>query len=127
MTKEDAVIAFSWGGLAGIIAAVAWAFMVLFIAVVMVNVFRLLESTKLLVDGIRQETVPLLGELKTTVSSVNKELDRVDGIMESAGKIAQSAERLTAVVEQTVSSPLVKVAAFGAGMSRAVRRLRRDK
>jgi len=121
------VIAFSWGGLAGIIAAVAWAFMVLFIAVVMVNVFRLLESTKLLVDGIRQETVPLLGELKTTVSSVNKELDRVDGIMESAGKIAQSAERLTAVVEQTVSSPLVKVAAFGAGMSRAVRRLRRDK
>src|SRR6266542_7054533 len=85
----------SVGGVAGLIAAIAWAVLVLALFVVMLNVFRLLESTKLLVDGIRQETVPLLGEVTTTVTSVNKELDRLDGMVESAGNIVKSAERVS--------------------------------
>lgn len=121
------VAAVSLGGVAAIILAAFWALLVLFLALVMVNLFRVLESTKMLIDGIRQETVPLLGEVRTTVSSVNKELERADGVMESAGKIAKSAERLAGVVEQTVTSPLIKIMAFGAGAARAVRRLRREK
>jgi uncharacterized protein YoxC len=121
------VLAISWGGLAGLVAAIAWAVLVLALFVVMLNLFRLLESTKMLVDGIRQETVPLLGEVTTTVTSVNKELDRLDGMVESAGNIVKSAERVSAVVEQAVTSPLIKVIALGAGASRAVRRLRKEK
>jgi hypothetical protein len=121
------VAAVSLGGVAAIILAAFWALLVLFLALVMVNLFRVLEATKMLIDGIRQETVPLLGEVRTTVSSVNKELERADGVMESAGKIAKSAERLVGVVEQTVTSPLIKIMAVGAGASRAVRRLRRTK
>lgn len=121
------VAAISVGGIAGLIAAIAWAFTVLFLALVLVNLFRVLESTKMLIDGIREETVPLLSEVKTTVSGVNRELDRADGLLESAGNIARSAERVAHVVEQTVSSPLIKVIAFGAGASRAVRRLKKDK
>ena len=121
------MLAISWGGLAGLVAAIAWAVLVLALFVVMLNLFRLLESTKMLVDGIRQETVPLLGEVTTTVTSVNKELDRLDGMVESAGNIVKSAERVSAVVEQAVTSPLIKVIAFGAGASRAVRRLRKEK
>ena len=88
--------------------------------------FRVLESTKLLIDGIRQETVPLLGEVKTTVSGVNRELDRVDTVLDSAGRMAKSAERITVVVENTVSNPLIKFAAFAAGASRAFRRVSRE-
>ena len=121
------MLAISWGGLAGLVAAIAWAVLVLALFVVMLNLFRLLESTKMLVDGIRQETVPLLGEVTTTVTSVNKELDRLDGMVESAGNIVKSAERVSAVVEQAVTSPLIKVIALGAGASRAVRRLRKEK
>ena len=115
----------SIGGIAAMIAALAWFLMVLFLGLVMVNLFRVLESTKMLIDGIREETVPLLGEVKTSVTSVNKELDRVDGMLESAGKIAKSAERISSVVEQAVSNPLIKVIAFGAGATKAVRRLRK--
>ena len=115
----------SIGGIAAMIAALAWFLMVLFLGLVMVNLFRVLESTKMLIDGIREETVPLLGEVKTSVSSVNKELDRVDGMLESAGKIAKNAERISSVVEQAVSNPLIKVIAFGAGASKAMRRLRK--
>jgi uncharacterized protein YoxC len=122
----DELIA-SIGGVAAMIAALAWFVMVLFLGLVMVNLFRVLESTKMLIDGIREETVPLLSEVKTSVSSVNKELDRVDGVLESASKIAKSAERISSVVEQAVSSPIIKIIAFGAGASRAVKRLGKRK
>ena len=85
----------SLGGWAAIIAASFWALLVLVLAVVMLNVFRLLESVKMLIDGIREETVPLLGEVKVTVTSVNKQLDNVDGLVRSASGIAKSAERIS--------------------------------
>lgn len=120
-------VAVSLGGIAAIIAAAAWALLVFFLALMVVNLFRVLESTRTLIDGIRQETVPLLGEVTATVTSVNKELDRVDGIMESAGSIVRNVERVSTVVEQAVSSPLIKIVAFSAGASRAVRRLGGEK
>ena len=114
------------GDIALVVLAAFWGLLVLFLALVMVNVFRVLESTKLLIDGIRTETVPLLGEVKVTVQGVNRELDRVDGLLASAGNITKSVERLSSVVENTVSSPLIKVAAFGGGVARAVKRFRGD-
>jgi uncharacterized protein YoxC len=121
------VATLSGGDWALIILAAFWGLLVLFLALVMLTMFRVLESTKTLIDGIRTETVPLIGEVRVTVVSVNKELDRVDGIMDSAGKMAKSVQRITAVVEQTVSNPLIKFAAFTAGASRALKRLRGEK
>ena len=115
------------GAVAAIVSAIAWAVLVLFLGLMLIQVFRVLESTKMMIDDVRKETVPLLSEVKTTVSSVNRELDRVDGMLESAGKIVKNAEKLSGVVEQAVSSPLIKLAAFGAGASRAFRRLRKEK
>jgi len=117
----------SLGGVAAIVAALVWLVLVLFLGLVFVNLFRVLESTKMLIDGIRQETVPLLGEVRTTVTGVNKEMDRVDGMLDSVSKIAKNAERISSVVEQAVSSPLIKIIAFGAGASRAARRLKKKK
>jgi uncharacterized protein YoxC len=114
------------GDIALVVLAAFWGLLVLFMALVMVNIFRVLESTKMLIDGIRTETVPLLGEVKVTVQGVNRELERVDGLLASAGNITKSVERLSNVVENTVSSPLIKVAAFGAGAARAIKRFRSD-
>ncbi len=93
----------------------------------MVNLVRVLESTRILIDGIRSETVPLLSEVRKSVVGVNKELDRVDGIVASAANITKSVERVSGVVEKAVSSPLVKIIAFGAGASKALRRFRGEK
>ena len=121
------MLALTGGDIALIVLAAFWGLLVIFLALVLLVTFRVLESTKLLIDGIRDETVPLLSEVKTTVSSVNKELERVDTLMVSAGKIAGSAQRITAVVEQTVNNPLIKVAAFTAGVQRAFKRVRGDR
>lgn len=118
------VLALSGGDVALILLAAFWGVLVLFLALVLVNTFRMLESTKLLIDGIREETVPLLSEVRTTVGNLNRELDRVDGVLESAGNMARTAERVTGLVEQAVSSPLVKLMAAGAGISKAFKRFR---
>ncbi len=119
------MIASTGADVALLLLASGWLVLVVFLAVVMFSTFRVMESTKTMIDGVREETVPLLAEVKTTVVSVNRELERADTIIESAGKIAGSASRITTVVEQTVSNPLIKLAAFTAGAQRAIRRLRR--
>lgn len=120
------MIAVSLGGIAAIVAAAFWGVLVIFLALVLVNLFRLLDSIRALLDGIRRETVPLLGEVRLTVTSVNRELDRADEIMVSAAKMAASAENMTSTVERAVTTPFVKLSAFSAGVSRAFRRLRRE-
>ncbi len=120
----------SLGGIAAIIAAIVGSILMLVTTVVLgialFNLGTILVSVRTLVDGIREETVPLLGEVRTTVSNVNREMDRVDGLLESTGKIVKNVERLSSVVEQTVSSPLIKVAAAGYGLSRIVKRRKKD-
>jgi hypothetical protein len=76
---------------------------------------------------VREETVPLLGDVRLTVQGVNKELERVDSLMESGGNMAKSAERVTAAVEQVVTSPLIKVAAVAAGAAAFLKRFRGGK
>lgn len=115
------------GDTALIVLAAFWGLLVLGLCVVLLNTFRVLESTKLLIDGIREETVPLLGEVKGSVERANRELDRVDGVLESAGNIVKRVEKISGLVEQAVSSPLMKVVAFGAGMSKATSRFRKGK
>jgi uncharacterized protein YoxC len=112
------------GGIAAIVAAVAWLILALFLSLMLVNVFRLLESTKTTLDGVRDETVPLLGEVRVTVTSVNKDLERVDGMLDSAGKIVKTVERLSTLIENTIQTPLIKVAGASAGMARAYKRFK---
>src|SRR5918994_63561 len=84
--------------------------------------FGVLESTKLLIDGIREETVPLLTEVRGSVERTNRELDRVDGMLISAGEIVQRLSRLSGLVERAATGPLVRIISVGAGVRRAVSR-----
>jgi uncharacterized protein YoxC len=107
--------------------AIAWtivAFLVgaavVVLCFVMANLFRVLTSTKDLIDGVTRQTVPLLGEVNTTVAMVNTELGRVDGILATAEGVTASVGGLVNTVSATVSSPLVKLSAFAYGLRKAV-------
>jgi len=120
-----AVIASLDGGdVALIVLAAFWGLLVLFLCIVLLNTFRVLESTKMLIDGIREETVPLLTEVKGSVERTNRELDRVDGMLISAGTIVGRVEKISGLIEQATSGPLVKIIAVGAGLSKAASRFR---
>jgi hypothetical protein len=106
--------------------AIAWtivAFLVgaavVVLCAVMANLFRVLTSTKELIDGVTSQTVPLLGEVNTTVSLVNQELVRVDGILATAESVTATVGGMVNTVSATISSPLVKLSAFAYGLRRA--------
>jgi len=110
------------GDVALIIMAVFWGLLVVGLFVVLLNTYRVLESTKMLIDGIREETVPLLHEVKGSVERANVQLDRAGSVLDSAGKIVGRVERISGLVEQVASNPLIKVISFGAGLRKAASR-----
>jgi uncharacterized protein YoxC len=115
------------GDLALIIISVGFLAIAGFLCVVLLNTFRVLESTKMTIDAFRQETVPLLREVKTSLEKTNRELDRVDTMLTSATEIVSRAEKLTGLVQEAAASPLVKVISFGAGLRKGMGKARGGK
>lgn len=101
--------------------ALSGALLLFVTAVVITNLYRVVTSVKDLVDGVTRETVPMLGEVGTTVKTVNKELERVDGIVESAQRVARNVEGISDAVHAAVTNPLVKALAFFAGARKAAK------
>ncbi|MBI3648771.1 MAG: DUF948 domain-containing protein [Actinobacteria bacterium] len=117
-----AILATGAGDVALIVLAAFWGLLVLFLCYVLVKTVAVIASTQMLIDGIRQETVPLLSEGKGSVERANRELDRVDGMLESAGEIVGRVEKLSGLIEHAASSPLIKLISFGAGLRKAASR-----
>jgi uncharacterized protein YoxC len=111
------LLAIAWTIVAFLVGA-----LVVVLCVVMANLFRVLTSTKDLIDGVTRQTVPLLGEVNNTVALVNQELGRVDGILATAEGVTASVGGLVNTVSATVSSPLVRLSAFAYGLRRAAGR-----
>jgi hypothetical protein len=116
------LLALTGGETALIVMAAFWGLLIVVMCVVLLNTFRVLESTKMTIDVMREETVPLLREVKGSVERANRELDRVDGMLISAGVIVERAEKLSGLVEQAAGSPLVKLISFGAGLRKSVQK-----
>jgi hypothetical protein len=120
--RDSGSAAVTAGDWALVILAVFWALLVVFLALVSVNLFRVLATTRELLEGLRTETVPLLSDVRQTVNLTNREIDRVDGILNDAGTITGRVARLTKLVELALETPLIKVIAASAGAGRALRR-----
>ncbi|PLW71431.1 DUF948 domain-containing protein [Streptomyces sp. SCUT-3] len=105
---------------AGIIVAVFWAVLVSFLAVVLARLAQTLRATTRLVAGVTDRAVPLLTEATATVRAAGAQLDRVDAITSDVQEVAANASALSSTVASTFGGPLVKVAAFGYGVRRAV-------
>jgi uncharacterized protein YoxC len=110
----------SGGEVAGLIVAVFWAVLVCFIAFVLVKLGKVVGETGKLVQGVTEQTVPMLGEVTNSVVHVNLELERVDAITANVQSISTNVSALTGVFAATLGSPLIKVAAFSYGVRRAI-------
>lgn|SRR5512132_1107797 len=104
------------GDTALIIVAALWGALVLFLCLVLANTFRVLESTKMTIDAMREETIPLLREVKTSVEKTNREIDRVDILLDNANTIVGRVERVSGLIEEAAANPLVKVISTFAGL-----------
>ena len=108
--------------MAGLLVAVFWAILVSFLAVVLYRLAGALRAATELVGSLTERVVPLLGEASATVRSAQSQLERVDDITADVADVAANASALSTTVATTFGGPLVKVAAFGYGVRRALSR-----
>jgi uncharacterized protein YoxC len=118
------VIATTAGEWAALIIAGFWAILVIVVSLLTMSFLRVVSSLRSLVDGITQETVPLLDEVGTTVKSVNREIDRIDGVLVAGQRITENVATISETVKATVTNPLVKFLASMAGARRAWGKMR---
>lgn len=115
------------GEVAGLIAAVAAVALVAFSAVPLLKLGRVLEETRLAVRDIGHNTVPILVELKGTVTATNDELGKLSLVTNDIAKVSahatvvsENAAQLSTVFSSTLGGPLIKTAAFSYGVRQAV-------
>ncbi len=114
------------GQVAALIAAVFFALLMLALCYLVLKLAKTVEETQALVHGITEKTVPLLGEVTTSVTHVNQELVRVDAITANVQSISGNVSALTSLFAATLGSPIIKVAAFSYGV-RSVATKRQEK
>lgn len=110
----------SGGDVAALIVAVFWAVLVAFLGYVLVKLGKVIGEAGNLVKGVTDQTVPLIGEVTTSVVHVNAELTRVDTITANIQTVTTNASALSSVFAATLGSPLIKVAAFSYGVRRVL-------
>jgi hypothetical protein len=104
-------------------------------AALIVVLMRVLDTMKALrgeVASLRQETGPLLAELRAStddaravMAEARDDLERFDRVLGSAEAISGALAGGSRVARAALSTPVIKTAALATGTSRAVRRLRR--
>jgi uncharacterized protein YoxC len=117
----------SAGEIAGLIAAVAAVAFVVFCAVPLLKLGRVLEEVRLAVRDVGHNSVPILQELKGTVTATNTELGKLSLVTEDVAKVSshatvvsENAAQLSTLFASTLGGPLIKTAAFTYGVRQAI-------
>ncbi len=108
------------GDVAGVVAALAFAYLVFRLGRVIGKAGEILDEARIGVKGVSDGTVPLLGEVTSTVAATREQLVRVDTITTNVANMATNVNALTSLFAATVGAPLVKVAAVSYGVRSAL-------
>jgi uncharacterized protein YoxC len=110
----------SGGAVAALIAAIAFAVLVLLLAIPLLKLGRTLDEATLAVRKTHEGAAPILGEAQDTVAQLNVQLAHIEDITKNVNSITTNGAALTAVVSSTLGSPMIKVAAFTYGVRKTV-------
>ena len=114
------VATISIGDVAGVIAALAFAYLVLRLGGLIGKAGKVLDEARVGVRGVSEQTVPLLSQVTDTVASTNEQIVRLDTITANVASMSTNITALTSLFAATVGSPVVKVAAFTYGVRSAM-------
>ena len=117
--KADDVVA--------VVVSVFAALVIVVLCYAMAGLVRTLRALRESVDELRQETLPLVADLRTTVVEASGDLERVDTLIGRAETISATVDSASRLAYLAFSNPVIKTLAFGAGTARAARRFRRSR
>jgi hypothetical protein len=105
--------------------AVAAAVLAAALVVVLASLARTLRSLRAAVEDLNRETLPLVADLQGSARRASADLDRVEDLVGAAESVTRTVDGASRLAWFTFANPMVKVLAFGSGVGRAGRRLRR--
>jgi uncharacterized protein YoxC len=108
------------GDIAGLIAAGVFAVLVGLLAVPLIKLGRVFDETSDAIRELSQNVTPLLEEATTTISESNRQLARLDTITADVAEVTGNVSALVALFAAAVGGPLIKIAAFSAGVRAAI-------
>jgi hypothetical protein len=111
--------------IAALIAAGAFVLLVVLVAIPLVKLGRTLDEATKAIRKAQENTDPLFTGANSTLTHVNTQLERVDGITANAKTVTSNVSALSSLFTATLGGPLVKAAAFSYGVSKAVRSRRK--
>ncbi len=107
----------SGGEVAAVIAASALALFVVFLAVPLLKLGKLLDETTETVKEINDTLPSLLTGLNESVNQTNKQLAKIDAITDNVADVSANIQSLVAVFSASLGSPLLKLAGYLKGFS----------
>jgi uncharacterized protein YoxC len=115
------------GQAAALIAALAFAVLVVFLCTVLSRTHRILSEAERLVVDVHRTAVPLIEDVRVTLAAVTQELDRVDGILAAAASVSAGVSGVANLVTTAATNPLVKGLSFVAGARATMKSLKKEK
>ncbi|NLI19878.1 MAG: DUF948 domain-containing protein [Actinomycetales bacterium] len=106
--------------IAGLVAAVAFAALVAFLAVPLLKLGTVLDEARVTLRELTTHTVPVIDDAAESVRLANAQLVKVDDVTTPAAEAAQNISAMTTLVAATVARPLIKAAAFSEAVRRVV-------
>ncbi|RRO18208.1 DUF948 domain-containing protein [Saccharopolyspora rhizosphaerae] len=113
--------------IAALIVAGAFVLLVLLLAVPLIKLGKTLDEASTAIKKAQENSDPIFTGANTTISHVNTQLERVDGITSNAKTISGNVSALSSLFTATLGGPLVKTAAFSYGVSKALKARRKRK
>lgn len=113
--------------IAALIIAGAFVLLVVLLAVPLIKLGRTLDETTNAIRKAQENTDPIFTGANSTITHVNTQLERVDGITANAKTVSGNVSALSSLFTATLGGPLVKTAAFSYGVSKALKARRKRK
>ena len=97
---------------------------VVVLTVAVASLVRTMRELRDVVDDLRDSALPMVDDLRTTVTKADAELHRVDRVIGRAERIAATADHASRLTYRAFAPPLIKGLSLVSGAGRAGRRLR---
>jgi hypothetical protein len=78
--------------------------------------FALMRDVRRLVASLEERLPPLIEHAEDTLASVDREIERVDGIVSQVEEVSETVTSTTRVAGEVVRKPLVTLAGIGGGL-----------
>ncbi len=114
------------GQIAALIAALAVVALVGLLVIPLLKLGGVLDQLRAAVRNLDDSTVPILEELKATVTVTNEEIAKIGDVTSDVHTVSEHVTEMSArtnelskVVTETVATPMIKVAGLAHGVRRA--------